>query len=129
MPRGLRFATGLGLAGALLLVGCSTGGSGLKQPSTHDEFKYGAHMAREGFWEEAKFRFQQVVAREPNNARAHNNLAVALEAHGEFAEAFEEYKKAVSLDPADKDIQQNYTKFAEFYTAYTKKVGKVSPAP
>ena len=101
----------------------------MKEPSIHQEFEYGARMARQGFWKEAKFRFEQVVAREPNNARAHNNLAIALEANGQFPEAFEEYKKAVSLDSADRSIQQNYTKFAEFYTAYTKKVGKVSPGP
>jgi Flp pilus assembly protein TadD len=86
-------------------------------------------MGREGYWREARFRFERVVQREPGNARAHNNLAVAMEADGDFAGAFEEYKKAVALDSADKSIRQNYTHFAEFYTAYTKKVGKVSPAP
>ena len=62
-------------------------------------------------------------------ADGHNNLAVAMEAGGDFAGAFDEYKKAVALDSADKSIHQNYTRFAEFYTAYTRKVGKVSPAP
>lgn len=91
--------------------------------------KYGARMGRLGYWREARFRFATVVARAPNSARAHNNLAVAMEAGGEFAAAFEEYKKAVSLDSTDRSIRQNYTRFAEFYSAYTKKVGKVSPAP
>lgn len=127
MTRASRFATGLGLAALLVLGGCATGRS--QEPSAQRELEYGARMAKLGFWQEARFRFEQVVAREPNNARAHNNLAIALEADGDFPAAFEEYKKAVSLDSADKSIRQNYTKFAEFYTAYTKKVGKVSSAP
>lgn len=86
-------------------------------------------MARQGFWREARFRFARVVARQPQNARAHNDLAVAMEADGDFADAFEEYKKAVALAGSDHGIQENYKRFAEFYTAYTKKVGKVSPAP
>ena len=100
-------------------------------PGTHA--RAGAPLRRPdgtpGVWREARFRFERVVAREPNNARAHNNLAVSLEAGGDFAGAFDEYKKAVALDSADKSIHQNYTRFAEFYSAYTKKVGKVSPAP
>jgi Flp pilus assembly protein TadD len=115
------------LAGALLLGGCATGRT--KEPTPEKELEYGAHMAKLGYWQEARFRFQLAIAHEPNNARAHNNLAVALEASGDFPAAFEEYKKAVTLDSGDKSIRQNYTKFAEFYTAYTKKVGKVSPAP
>jgi Flp pilus assembly protein TadD len=117
----------LWLAGALLLGGCATGRS--KEPTPAKELRYGARMARLGYWQEARFRFQQAVTKEPNNARAHNDLAVALEANGDFPAAFEEYKKAVSLDSSDKSIHQNYTRFAEFYTAYTRKVGKVSSAP
>jgi len=98
------------------------------EPSVSREMRFGARMGRLGYWREARFRFARVVARDPNNARAHNNLAVALEADGDFSGAFDEYKKAVTLDAADKSIHQNYTRFAEFYTAYTKKVGKVSPA-
>ena len=42
----------------------------------------GLDVARKGLWREAAFRFEQAIAKEPNNARAHNNLAVALEADG-----------------------------------------------
>jgi Flp pilus assembly protein TadD len=125
--RRTRYAIGLCLAGALLSGGCSS--APVKEPSPQRELEYGAHMANLGYWQEARFRFQLAVAREPNNARAHNNLAVSLEAEGDFPAAFEEYKKAVSLDSADKSIRQNYTHFAEFYTAYTKKIGKVSSGP
>lgn len=111
------------------LLAAAACGSARREPTPEQELRYGARMGRQGYWREARFRFERVVAREPGNARAHNNLAVALEAGGEFAAAFDEYKKAVALDSADKSIHQNYTRFAEFYSAYTKKVGKVSPAP
>ena len=117
----------LGAIGLLLTAAAC--GSTRRDPSPERELKYGAKMGRQGYWREARFRFARVVAREPRNARAHNDLAVAMEADGDFAGAFEEYKKAVALDSADKSIRQNYTRFAEFYSAYTKKVGKVSPAP
>lgn len=127
MARVLRFSIAPVLAGVLVLSACATGRT--REPGPGKELRYGARMARLGYWQEARFRFEKVVAREPNNPRAHNDLAVALEANGDFSAAFEEYKKAVSLDSADRSIRQNYTRFAEFYTAYTKKVGKVSSAP
>ena len=67
--------------------------------------------------------------RTPNNARAHNNLAVALEASGDFAQALAEYKKALELEPNNNYIRRNYARFAEFYTSYTKTTGKASGAP
>jgi tetratricopeptide (TPR) repeat protein len=74
------------------------------------------------------FRFEQAIAREPGNARAHNNLAVALEATGEFARALAEYKKALELGPNDSYIRRNYARFAEFYTSYTRTTGKAAGA-
>jgi Tfp pilus assembly protein PilF len=128
VARALTTSLRLGVIAAFLIgAGCRSGR--LQNPTAERELKYGARMGRLGYWREARFRFAGVVAREPNNARAHNNLAVAMEAGGDFAGAFDEYKKAVSLDSTDKSIRQNYTRFAEFYSAYTKKVGKVSPAP
>ena len=89
---------------------------------------FGADVAKRGLWREAAFRFEQAVAKEPNNPRAHNNLAVALEASGEFARALAEYKKALELDPNDNYIRRNYARFAEFYTSYTRTTGKASGA-
>ena len=113
----------------LLLVagGCSSTSNSSDKAAT--QLKFGAKVARSGYWQEARFRFEHAVALDPGNARAHNDLAVALEALGEFGAAFDEYKKAVSLAAGDASIRKNYTKFAEFYTAYTKRIGKVTPAP
>ena len=90
---------------------------------------FGTNVAQKGLWREAAFRFEQVVAKEPNNARAHNNLAVALEATGDFARALVEYKRALELDPNNNYIRRNYARFAEFYTSYTRTTGKAAGAP
>lgn len=90
------------------------------------QIAFGSEVAKKGHWREASFRFEQAVAKEPNNARAHNNLAVALEASGEYARALAEYKRALELDPKDSYIRRNYARFAEFYTSYTRTTGKAA---
>ena len=93
------------------------------------QLAFGSEVARKGLWREASFRFEQAVEKEPNNARAHNNLAVALEARGEYARALAEYKRALELDPKDTYIRRNYARFAEFYTSYTRTSGKAASGP
>jgi Tfp pilus assembly protein PilF len=117
------------LAAAFLVAACGCSSSRTPAQKASTQLKFGAKVARLGYWQEARFRFEHAVALDPSDARAHNDLAVALEAVGEFGAAFDEYKKAVSLAGNDRSIKQNYTKFAEFYSAYTKRVGKVNPAP
>jgi len=114
-------ALALGLA--LLTTACS---SYARTDKAATQISFGSSVARKGLWREAAFRFQKAVEKEPNNARAHNNLAVALEASGEFARALAEYKKALELDPNDSYIRRNYARFAEFYTSYTRTTGKAA---
>jgi Flp pilus assembly protein TadD len=111
----------------LLVAGACTSYSHTEKPSTQIDF--GTAVAKKGLWREAAFRYQQAVTKDPNNARAHNNLAVSLEASGDFARALAEYKKALEIKPNDNYIRRNYARFAEFYTAYTKTTGKASGAP
>ena len=63
------------------------------------QLAFGSAVAKKGLWREAAFRYEQAIAKEPENAHAHNNLAVALEANGDFARALTEYKRALELDP------------------------------
>jgi Flp pilus assembly protein TadD len=111
----------------LVATAACSSSSGTTQPSA--QLAFGSEAARDGLWREAAFRFEQAVAREPSNARAHNNLAVALEATGEFARALDQYKKALELDPNDSYIRRNYARFAEFYTSYTRTTGKAASGP
>jgi tetratricopeptide (TPR) repeat protein len=41
---------------------------------------------------------QQIVSAQPENARAHNQLAICLQRHGTFKLALAEYKQAVKID-------------------------------
>jgi Tfp pilus assembly protein PilF len=111
----------------LLTAGGCSSYSNTRKPST--QVRFGAHVAGRGYWREAMFRFQQAIHEDPNNARAHNDLAVAYEATGEFAKALDEYKKALQLAPGNSYIQRNYARFAEFYTSYTRTVGKALGGP
>ena len=114
------------LAALFAVSGCS---STSRPESAAAQLSFGSQVAKKGLWREAAFRFQQVITKEPNNARAHNNLAVALEASGDYAGALAEYKKALELDPNDSYIRRNYARFAEFYTSYTRTTGKAASAP
>ncbi|MGH9366998.1 MAG: tetratricopeptide repeat protein [Thermoanaerobaculia bacterium] len=116
-------AAALLIATAAAAAGCASGAGG-----SSSQISFGANVAQRGLWREAAFRFEKVIAEQPKNARAHNNLAVALEATGDFARALEEYKKALELDPQDSYIRRNYARFAEFYTSYTRTTGKAAGA-
>jgi Tfp pilus assembly protein PilF len=111
------------LAVLLGAAGCS---SYSKPDSAETQISFGSEVARKGLWREAAFRFEQAVKLEPSNARARNNLAVALEASGEFARALAEYKKALEIEPKNDYIRRNYARFAEFYTSYTRTTGKAT---
>jgi len=120
------FAAIVALALSVSLSGCT---SYTNTDKAKSQIAFGSEVARKGMWREASFRFEQAIAKEPNNARAHNNLAVALEASGDYARALTEYKKALELDPNDSYIRRNYARFAEFYTSYTRTSGTSGKAP
>jgi Flp pilus assembly protein TadD len=82
-------------------------------PSGSDELRFGIEAAQHGLWTEARFRFERAAVLEPENARAQNDLAIALEQVGEFPKAREAYEKALKLKPGDEQIQQNYDLFRE----------------
>lgn len=112
-----------------VLVGAAGCTSYSKVGSADTQISFGSEVAKKGLWREAAFRFEQAVKLEPNNARARNNLAVALEASGEFARALTEYKKALEIEPGNDYIRRNYARFAEFYTSYTRTTGKATGGP
>lgn len=82
--------------------------------------EFGARMARMNLWREAMFRFRRAVELEPTNAEARSNLAVSLEANGDFEGAAREYREAMRLDKSNQYIQKNYSRFVEF-TSRNKK--------
>ena len=102
---------------SMIAAGCGHNAS-LEQPATQANF--GVEMARSNLWREAMFRFRRAVELDPQSALAHNNLAVALEANGDFENAAKEYREALKLDRSNQYIQKNYSRFVEF-TSRNKK--------
>jgi len=100
---------------------CSHRGD-LQKPSTQDNF--GVQMARMNLWREAMFRFQRAIEINPQDAQAHNNLAVAYEANGDFEKARKEYLEALKLDRSNQYIQKNYSRFVEFLSRNRKRQAK-----
>jgi tetratricopeptide (TPR) repeat protein len=89
---------------------------------------FGIDVARRGLWQEARFRFEQAAALNPDSASAFNNLGVTLEQQGEFEKARAAYERALQLDPKNLSIQQNYDLFREADEKRNRKL-KRDPAP
>lgn len=109
----------------LVVTGCSHS-TDLTRPGTQDNF--GVQMAKISLWREALFRFQRAVELNPEDAMAHNNLAVAWEANGEFEKARREYLEALKLDKSNSYIQKNYSRYVEFLSKNKKRQAKPGPA-
>ena len=73
-----------------------------------DYNKFAIRVARADLWNEAIFRWKQVVSIAPEHAAAHNNLGVAYEALGRITEAITAYQRATELDPDSKYYRFNY---------------------
>mgnify|MGYP001564457636 CR=1 FL=1 len=96
--------------------------------SRKSQLEFGVDMAKRGLWSEALFRFEQARRLEPGSVGVLNNLAVCYEAAGRFEDALATYREALQIDPANRALKQNYSRFAEFYQSYRPKAG-TTPTP
>ena len=88
----------------LIVVGCASRDStGI---NAYNQFAIKA--AEAGLWNEAIYRWNQVITIDPNNAAAHNNLGVSYEAQGKITDAVASYERATELDPDSKYYRINY---------------------
>lgn len=110
----------------LVAVAVACGSSNPADAGTQKDF--GVRMARMNLWREAMFRFRRAVEIDPNDAMAHNNLAVAYEANGEFEKAAEEYRTAIRLDKSNSHIQKNYSRYVEFTQRNRKRQQRTATA-
>ncbi len=79
--------------------------------ATVDEYnQFAIRSAKSQLWNEAIFRWKQVLEIQPKNAHVHNNLGVGYEALGKIGQAIEFYKQASQLDPDNKYYRYNYRK-------------------
>jgi len=102
---------------SLSLIGCAI--TSEKSMEKYNDFA--VKSADMGLWNEAIMRWKRIADLNPNNARVHNNLAVAYEAKGELESALSEYDKAIKLDPKNRVYFNNYTRFKQNYDKLHKK--------
>jgi len=112
---------------AVLVVAVGCGSSRVDTAKSETQRQFGVRMAKMNLWREAMFRFQRAIQIDPSDAMAHNNLAVAYEANGDFENAMKEYREALRLDRSNQYIQKNYSRFVEF-TQRSKKRDQARPA-
>src|SRR5213083_3242999 len=112
-------------AAVVMAAGCASR-SDVARPQTQDNF--GVRMAKMNLWREAMFRFRRAVEINPSDAMAHNNLAVAYEANGDFDSARKEYLEALKLDRSNAYIQKNYSRYVEFLSRNKKRTTPKSAA-
>lgn len=115
----------LALFGLVLLVGC--GGDTKKKPKLDrqligEEMEFGRKAAEFELWREAIFRWEKVVDRDPQNAPATNNLAIAYESLGDYDRAKDLYQKARDLDEDSREIRKNYKRFISFYKRHQRQL-------
>jgi Flp pilus assembly protein TadD len=108
----------LALAVIAATPAATAGDAAAKQAS--EQIERGFTAAKDGYWQEALFRFERADALTPNQPRVLNNIAVALEASGRFEEALAAYESALSIAPNDQVLRRNYSRFKEFYEAELK---------
>lgn len=120
----------LRMSSLLLVLLTATGGCGSSNPDVNGseaQRNFGVRMARMNLWREAMFRFKRAVEMNPGDAMAHNNLAVAYEANGDFDSALKEYKEAMRIDKSNQFIAKNYSRFVEFTQRNKKRQKRNEP--
>ena len=103
----------LALAVLAAAPAATAGDAAAKQAS--EQIERGFSAARNGYWQEALFRFERANTLTPNQPRILNNIAVSLEAAGRFEEALATYESALAVAPNDQVLRRNYSRFKEFY--------------
>ena len=95
----------IAILACLVLSGCA-GLRDVDQIEAYNQFAIRAAQAQ--LWNEAVFRWKQVIDVDPENSKAYNNLGVAYEALGNTDEAVAAYQRATELEPDNKYYRLNY---------------------
>lgn len=89
----------------LILSGCAVSRD-TNRIEAYNQFAIKAAQAQ--LWNEAVFRWKQVIDVDPEDAKAYNNIGVAYEALGKIDEAVAAYQRATELEPDNKYYRLNY---------------------
>ena len=95
----------IAILGALMLSGCAM----LRDTSQTEAYnRFAIRAAQAQLWNEAIFRWKQVINIDPGDSKAHNNLGVAYEAVGNMDAALAAYQRAAELEPDNKYYRLNH---------------------
>lgn len=89
-----------------------------------EQVEFGIQVAQRGLWREAIYRWERATQLDPTYAAAFNNLAIAYEHEGDLDKARGAYETAISLEPGNALIKQNYDLFKEINDRAAKKDGQ-----
>lgn len=99
------------LLGIQILSGCSglngKNGPDLKKAAGIN-VQLGARYLIQNKMGLAKTKLEKALEQDPDNALAHSTMALLLESVGQHDEIVSHYEEAVSLDPANSDIKNNF---------------------
>jgi serine/threonine protein kinase len=128
-----RYADFSELEAALKAIYHSMGGEIIKEPDDDPANIYelnnkGYSFLKLGMNKEAVRCFKQVAAALPDDARVHNNLALALSNQRLLDEAVTEFNKAIKLDPEDASSYNNLGLTYEAEGEYDKALEKYREA-
>lgn len=98
--------------------------SAQQRDEAKEQVEFGIQVAQRGLWREAVYRWERATQLDPTYAAAFNNLAIAYEHEGELDKARGAYEKALSLEPDNALIKQNYDLFREINDRAAKKDGR-----
>src|SRR6188508_2244621 len=84
-----------------------------QRAAAKEQVEFGVQVAQRGLWREAIYRWERATQLDPTYAAAFNNLAVAYEHEGQLDKARAAYEKAMSLEPNNAMLRQNYDLFKE----------------
>ena len=97
----------------LWLAFAPTVASADQRGDAQEQVEFGIQVAQRGLWREAIYRWERATQLDPTYAAAFNNLAIAYEHEGELDKARGAYEKALSLEPDNALIKQNFDLFKE----------------
>ena len=83
--------------------------------------EFGVQVAQKGLWREAILQWERAAEIDPTYAAAQNNLAIAYEHEGDLDKARAAYEKALTIEPNNSYIKQNYELFKEINDRTTRK--------
>lgn len=120
----MRRLIGISVVVGIALCGSAPAARADDRAKSKEQVEFGIQVAQNGLWNEALYRWQKAVELDPKYAAAWNNLAIAYEHEGKFADADKAYKKAIELDPKNLLIRQNYDLFKEINDRTKRRSGK-----